>query len=171
MTSPGTYVLQMALANASSKVSWRNLLSCVGVRFAPGPVGLRDANNTHGADSRIHWLAPQRYRRQCPHLHYAIRLSIHPHERYGFAHAKAEAKTQWTELAEHYFSRKRASEMLGTVCLVVDARQGLKQTDRDFLGSLGERSLPFRIVLTKADLVDQVTLAKMCVRQGGSGGC
>ena len=61
--------------------------------------------------------------------------------------------------------------MLGTVCLVVDARQGLKQTDRDFLGSLGERSLPFRIVLTKADLVDQVTLAKMCVRQGGSGGC
>jgi len=77
---------------------------------------------------------------------------------YGFAHAKAEEQARWTALAEHYFSRR---DSLATVCLVVDARHGLKDSDREFLRSLQQHGTPFRVVLTKSDLVDQTTLAKM----------
>ncbi len=60
-----------------------------------------------------------------------------PTNRYGFAHAKPEEQARWNGLTEHYFSqRSGGGASLGAVCLLVDARHGLKQADRDFLKGL-----------------------------------
>lgn len=79
---------------------------------------------------------------------------------YGFAFANEHEKFAWTRLAEHYFARRKAS--IGAVCLLLDARHGLKQSDRDFLTSLSENQIRIEVVLTKGDLVSQDHLAKIC---------
>lgn len=79
---------------------------------------------------------------------------------YGFAHASPEMATAYRELMATYICHKRRPQR---VLLLLDARHGMKQTDRAFLYDLQSRDYqlpPLQIVLTKCDLVDATDLAR-----------
>ena len=67
---------------------------------------------------------------------------------YGFAQAAKTKVESWTQLTRDYL-RGRAS--LRRVCLLVDARHGLKPVDRTAMDLLDEAAVSYQVVLTKAD--------------------
>ena len=69
---------------------------------------------------------------------------------YGYARAPKHEITRWTALMSAYF-KGRAS--LRRMCLLVDARHGLKTSDLEMMGHLDEAAIGYRIVLTKVDKV------------------
>jgi GTP-binding protein len=69
---------------------------------------------------------------------------------YGYAAASKLAVDRWTALIHRYL-RSRAS--LRRVCLLVDARHGLKKPDRSVLQVLDRVGISYQIILTKTDKV------------------
>ena len=70
---------------------------------------------------------------------------------YGFAYADEEEVARWQEQMRRYLSQ-RGSPLRVVLC--IDARQSIKQSDRDFLLWLDrEASVPVHVVMTKCDLV------------------
>ncbi len=67
---------------------------------------------------------------------------------YGYARAPKTEIAEWTELIEDYL---RGRSQLRRVCLLVDARHGLKETDRQAMALLDQSAVPYQIVLTKCD--------------------
>ena len=70
----------------------------------------------------------------------------------GFGYAKA-AKTrikQWTHLVNTYL---KGRAILRRVCLLVDARHGLKPSDYEVMAMLDQAAVNYQIVLTKADKI------------------
>jgi GTP-binding protein len=76
---------------------------------------------------------------------------------YGFAAAPKQKVMAWTELI-HAYLRGRAN--LARVYVLIDARHGMKDTDRPALDALGEAAVSHQIVLTKADQVKAAELAE-----------
>jgi GTP-binding protein len=67
---------------------------------------------------------------------------------YGYARAsKAEVKG-WTRLIQDYLKGRRE---LKRVFLLIDARHGLKESDREIMTLMGEAAVSYQGVLTKAD--------------------
>ena len=77
---------------------------------------------------------------------------------YGFAFAQAEEVTRWqTAMRDYLSSRGKPLRVL----LIIDARQSLKQTDREFLLWLDrEARVPLHVVMSKCDLVSAPELAR-----------
>ncbi len=71
---------------------------------------------------------------------------------YGYARAPKTEIAEWTALIEDYL-RGRAG--LRRVCLLIDARHGLKETDRQVMALLDQAAVTFQVVLTKCDKVKQ----------------
>ena len=69
---------------------------------------------------------------------------------YGFAQAPKEMVARWTGLV---FAYLRGRPSLMRVCLLIDARHGLKKVDEEVIDLLARAAVPFQPVLTKADLV------------------
>jgi len=69
---------------------------------------------------------------------------------YGYARAPKTEIAEWTALIEDYL-RGRAG--LRRVCLLTDARHGLKQTDRQVMALLDQAAVTYQVVLTKCDKV------------------
>ncbi|MGQ0559621.1 MAG: ribosome biogenesis GTP-binding protein YihA/YsxC [Sphingosinicella sp.] len=69
---------------------------------------------------------------------------------YGFAQAPRELVLSWRRLVEDYL---RGRSSLRLTLLLVDARHGLKDSDREMMSLLDEAAAGYRIVLTKADKV------------------
>jgi len=67
---------------------------------------------------------------------------------YGFARVSKQKKQEWYDLI---FSYLQGRETLRCVFVLVDARHGLKDSDRDMMKILDECAMPYRIVLTKTD--------------------
>jgi len=67
---------------------------------------------------------------------------------YGYAAASKSAIAAWTRLIQHYL-RQRGG--LRRVCLLVDARHGIKEPDRPVMGLCDTAGLSFQVVLTKID--------------------
>jgi len=67
---------------------------------------------------------------------------------YGYAEASKAEVGRWTALVRHYL---RSRAMLRRVCLLIDARHGVKEPDRPVLQLLDEAGVSYQIVLTKAD--------------------
>ncbi len=67
---------------------------------------------------------------------------------YGYARAPKHEIAAWTRLIGAYL-KGRVS--LRRVCLLVDARHGLKAADRELMGSLDAAAVSYQVVLTKAD--------------------
>jgi GTP-binding protein len=67
---------------------------------------------------------------------------------YGYAAASKSAVAAWTRLVQHYL-RGRAS--LRRVCLLIDARHGLKEPDRPVMQLCDAAGLSYQVVLTKID--------------------
>jgi GTP-binding protein len=67
---------------------------------------------------------------------------------YGYARAsKAEVKV-WTRLIRDYLKGRR---VLKRVFLLIDARHGLKESDREIMSLMDEAAVSYQGVLTKAD--------------------
>ena len=67
---------------------------------------------------------------------------------YGYARAPKTEIAEWTTLIEDYL---RGRAQLRRVCLLVDARHGPKETDRQAMALLDQSAVPYQIVLTKCD--------------------
>ncbi len=77
---------------------------------------------------------------------------------YGYARASKTLISAWTELVNAYL---RGRSNLRRACLLIDARHGLKNSDRDVMAMLDEAAVSYQIVLTKADKAKAAHLAKV----------
>lgn len=77
---------------------------------------------------------------------------------YGFARAPKAKVDAWTDLVRSYLAGRPT---LRLACVLVDARHGLKPTDRDVMSLLAKAAVPYLVVLTKADLVKPKALATL----------
>lgn len=76
---------------------------------------------------------------------------------YGYARASKSDIKQWTGLTRAYL---RGRPNLRRVCLLVDARHGLKPGDEAVMALLDEAAVSYQVVLTKADKASAEALAK-----------
>ena len=60
------------------------------------------------------------------------------------------------------FAYLRGRPSLLRVCLLIDARHGIKKVDEEVIELLGQAAVPFQVVLTKADLVKRRRPARRC---------
>lgn len=67
---------------------------------------------------------------------------------YGFAKAPVRVVEKWRNLVRTFL---RGRPVLKRTLVLVDARHGLKDSDRDMMRMLDEAAVGYRLVLTKAD--------------------
>src|SRR5216684_6288442 len=67
---------------------------------------------------------------------------------YGYAAASKSAVASWTRLVQHYL---RGRARLRRVCLLIDARHGIKEPDRPIMQLCDAAGLSYQVVLTKID--------------------
>lgn len=67
---------------------------------------------------------------------------------YGFAKVSRSMKEAWQDLASAYL---RGRPTLKRVCLLIDSRHGVKDTDRETMKNLDSAAVSYQVVLTKAD--------------------
>ena len=77
---------------------------------------------------------------------------------YGFAFAQEARVEKWNALMDSYLGGR--GRTLRRVLLVLDARHGLKSSDRDMLLFLSRSGCKFQVVLNKADMVTPPELAR-----------
>ena len=69
---------------------------------------------------------------------------------YGFAKAPPKVVEKWKRLVKSYL---RGRQVLNRTLVLVDARHGLKDVDREMMKMLDEAAVGYRVVLTKADKI------------------
>ncbi|GAB5364319.1 hypothetical protein AAMO2058_000959300 [Amorphochlora amoebiformis] len=77
---------------------------------------------------------------------------------YGFAKAPIKVVEKWNVLLGAYV---REREALGRVFTLIDSRRGLLETDVSFIDFLEGHRVPYQIVLTKIDKIQEDSLASM----------
>ncbi|NJO37320.1 MAG: YihA family ribosome biogenesis GTP-binding protein [Rhizobiales bacterium] len=77
---------------------------------------------------------------------------------YGYANAPKPTVDQWHRLIQTYL---KGRPTLRLVCLLIDARHGIKPVDEDYMTLLAEAAVAYRVVLTKADQIRQAPLATL----------
>lgn len=77
---------------------------------------------------------------------------------YGFAKAPVKVVERWKSLVKTYLRGRPALER---TLVLVDARHGLKDVDREMMKMLDEAAVGYRVVLTKADKIKASELAKV----------
>ncbi|MGF1609960.1 MAG: ribosome biogenesis GTP-binding protein YihA/YsxC [Kiloniellales bacterium] len=77
---------------------------------------------------------------------------------YGYARASKQAVKRWSALARDYL---KGRPLLRRVCLLVDARHGLKDSDRAVMDALDKAAVSYQVVLTKADKCSAAAIAKL----------
>jgi len=76
---------------------------------------------------------------------------------YGFAEAPRDMVKRWRFLINDYL---RGRQVLKRALVLVDARHGLKDVDRDVMTMLDDAAVSYHLVLTKADKVKPTELSK-----------
>ena len=74
---------------------------------------------------------------------------------YGFAEAPKDMVKRWRFLINDYL---RGRQVLKRALVLVDARHGLKDVDRDVMEMLDKAAVSYNIVLTKADKIKPTAL-------------
>jgi GTP-binding protein len=80
---------------------------------------------------------------------------------YGYAEASKVAVRRWTGLVRRYLHTRA---VLRRVCLLIDARHGIKQVDRPLLEMLDRAGMSYQIILTKTDKIGPTVLAEIAGR-------
>lgn len=80
---------------------------------------------------------------------------------YGYAEASKTEVRRWTDLLRRYLEG-RAS--LRRVCLLIDARHGIKEADRPMMDMLDDSGVSYQLVLTKADRLRAQDIASIAER-------
>jgi len=106
--------------------------------------GLARTSNTPGRTQELNFFAPAED---------ALYLVDMPG--YGFAKAPKEKVATWTTLVRAYLSGRPT---LRRVFLLIDSRHGIKPPDREIMAMLDETAVPYQIVLTKADKINEPSL-------------
>jgi GTP-binding protein len=104
---------------------------------------LARTSNTPGRTRQINFFALDR------------RLMLVDLPGYGYAAASKSAVAAWTRLVQHYLCG-RAS--LRRVCLLIDARHGIKEPDRPIMQVCDMAGLSYQVVLTKIDKLGPTAL-------------
>lgn len=76
---------------------------------------------------------------------------------YGFAQVSRSMKETWQDLASAYL---RGRPTLKRVCLLIDARHGIKDVDRETMKNLDSAAVSYQVVLTKADQLKTAAIPK-----------
>ena len=71
---------------------------------------------------------------------------------YGFAKVSQTQRKSWQKMIEGYITKR---ENLATLFVLIDSRHEPQKNDLDFVNQLGEWSVPFALVFTKADKTTQ----------------
>lgn len=77
---------------------------------------------------------------------------------YGYARASKKDIAGWTSLTLKYL---KGRPNLQRVCLLVDARRGVKDSDREIMDILDESAVNYQIILTKIDKVKKNDVEKI----------
>lgn len=77
---------------------------------------------------------------------------------YGFAQAPKSTVAGWTRLIAQYLQGR---SQLRRVCVLVDARHGIKKVDEDIMQVLDSAAVPYQIILTKLDKVPPAELDRV----------
>ena len=85
-----------------------------------------------------------------------LRLRLVDMPGYGFAKAPPQVVRQWRYLVNDYL---RGRQALKRALVLIDARHGVKDVDREILNMLDKAAVGYRMVLTKADKVKATDLA------------
>lgn len=80
---------------------------------------------------------------------------------YGYAKAPKDVVKQWRLLVNDYL---RGRAVLKRTLLLIDARHGIKDVDRDIMKMLDDAAVSYRIVLTKADKIKASELEAVTAR-------
>jgi GTP-binding protein len=72
---------------------------------------------------------------------------------YGFAKAPEKNVSEWQDMTQDFLIARRDFGTLQRLYLLVDARRGTSQFDRNIMGWFDEADIPYTLVLTKADKV------------------
>lgn len=87
---------------------------------------------------------------------------------YGFAKAPDKQVSEWQEMTQDFLLGRRELGTLQRLYLLVDARRGTSQFDRNIMGWFDEADIPYTLVLTKADRVGAPQLVRytneVCMR-------
>ncbi len=75
---------------------------------------------------------------------------------YGFAKAPKDVVKKWRFLVNDFL---RGRQVLKRALVLIDARHGVKEVDREILEMLDKAAVSYRMVLTKADKVKATDLA------------
>lgn len=67
---------------------------------------------------------------------------------YGYAKVSKRQSHAWNDLIRAFL---RGRPTLRRVCLLIDARHGLKDSDRDIMTLLDQAAVSYQVILTKAD--------------------
>jgi GTP-binding protein len=78
---------------------------------------------------------------------------------YGYARVSKRQVADWTRLA-HDFLKGRAT--LRRVCVLVDARHGIKPVDTALMDELDDSAVSYQVVLTKTDETNAAALEDVC---------
>ena len=90
---------------------------------------------------------------------------------YGFAQVSRSMKETWQDLASAYL---RGRPTLKRVCLLIDSRHGVKESDRETMKNLDSAAVSYQLVLTKtdylkkADIPRAITAAEAVARKHGA---
>ena len=71
---------------------------------------------------------------------------------YGYARVPLQLMRQWKQLVEHYLHKR---ESLKLSCLILDARRGWMDPDRDLKRWLDHEGRPYLVVATKTDKLNR----------------
>lgn len=80
---------------------------------------------------------------------------------YGYAKAPKDVVKRWRFLVNDYL---RGRAVLKRALVLIDARHGIKDVDREVLTMLDDAAVSYRIVITKADKVKASELADVTAR-------
>jgi len=80
---------------------------------------------------------------------------------YGYAEAPKNEVRRWTALLRRYLQTRAA---LRRVCLLIDSRHGVKDSDYPMMLMLDDAGVSYQIVLTKTDKVGTSELASVAER-------
>jgi GTP-binding protein len=80
---------------------------------------------------------------------------------YGFAKAPKDVVKKWRFLVNDFL---RGRQVLKRALVLIDARHGIKDVDREILEMLDKAAVGYRLVLTKADKIKPTELADVLAR-------
>ena len=74
---------------------------------------------------------------------------------YGYAHASKSRIEEWTALMYDYLKGRATLKRL---CILIDARHGIKGSDKILMNELDKAAVVYQIILTKADKASKTTV-------------